>query len=76
MSDERYGLKDKITVFVVDNRRTLNENSINYDYVGLIPNRNMGGSGGFTKGIIESRKNKKTHILVTSTPSCQAHGFA
>jgi GT2 family glycosyltransferase len=64
VSDERYGLKDKITVFVVDSGRTLDGGSINYDYVRLIPNRNKGGSGGFTKGIIESRKNKKTHILL------------
>ncbi len=64
MSDERYGLKNKITVFVVDNGGTLDKNSMNYDYVKLIPNKNTGGSGGFTKGIIESRKNKKTHILL------------
>ena len=64
MSDERYGLKDKITIFVVDNGKTLDKSSINYDYVRLIPNRNTGGSGGFTKGIMESRKNKKTHILL------------
>jgi len=64
VSDGRYGLKGKITVFVVDNGRTLNKDSINYDYVELIPNMNTGGSGGFTKGIIESRKNKKTHILL------------
>jgi GT2 family glycosyltransferase len=64
MSDERYGLKDKITVFVVDNGRSLDKGSIDYDYVRLIPNRNTGGSGGFTKGIMESRKNKNTHILL------------
>jgi GT2 family glycosyltransferase len=64
MTNERYGLKDKITVFVVDNGRTLDKNSINYDYVRLIPNMNTGGSGGFTKSIMESRKNKKTHILL------------
>ena len=62
MSDERYRLKDKITVFVVDSGRTLDGSSINYDYVRLIPNRNTGGSGGFTKGIIESRKNKKSYF--------------
>ena len=64
MSDDRYGLEDRTTVYVVDNGRTLDEASINYNHVKLIPNENDGGAGGFTRGIIESRKNRKTHTLL------------
>ena len=64
ISDRTYGLADKVTVYVVDNGRTLSKDVVNYDGVVLIPNNNNGGSGGFTKGMIESRKDKKTHILL------------
>lgn len=64
ISDSRYGLENKVTVYVVDNGRTLSNDIVNNDYVKLIPNNNNGGSGGFAKGMIESRKDNKTHILL------------
>ena len=64
ISDEEYGLKDKVTVYVVDNGRTLKKEFMNYDHVRLMPNKNNGGSGGFTRGMIEARKDEKTHILL------------
>ncbi|MEC4813839.1 MAG: glycosyltransferase [Scytonema sp. PMC 1069.18] len=51
-------------IFVVDNGRTLNKNDFEDDRVGLILNRNVGGSGGFTKGLIEGLQEEKyTHFL-------------
>lgn len=64
MSDDQYGLEGRITVYVMDNGRTLDEASINYNHVKLIPNKNDGGAGGFTRGIIESRRDHKTHTLL------------
>ncbi len=54
----------KFKIFVVDNGRTLNESEF-YDYrVQLISNRNVGGSGGFTKGLIEAlQEDIYTHFL-------------
>ena len=64
ISDRTYGLAGKVTVYVVDNGRTLSRDIVSHDGVVLIPNNNNGGSGGFAKGMIESRKDKKTHILL------------
>ncbi len=57
-------LSEKIDVFIVDNAQTLDE--INSNNIHLIKNKNTGGAGGFTRGIIEILKNHKecTHILL------------
>lgn len=44
----------KLKVFVVDNGQTLAPEDFSDARVQLIPNRNVGGSGGFTRGIIEA----------------------
>ena len=41
-------------IFVVDNGITLTENDVRDPRVQLIPNRNVGGSGGFTRGLVEA----------------------
>jgi GT2 family glycosyltransferase len=64
ISDPTCGPVGKSTVYVIDNGRTLDKDSVDYDSVKLIPNKNNGGSGGFSKGIIESRRDNKTHILL------------
>lgn len=64
ISDSIYGLAKKVTVYVVDNGRTLSNDLVNHGGVKLIPNSNNGGSGGFAKGMIESRRDNKTHILL------------
>jgi galactofuranosylgalactofuranosylrhamnosyl-N-acetylglucosaminyl-diphospho-decaprenol beta-1,5/1,6-galactofuranosyltransferase len=64
ISDEKYGVSDDITVYVVDNGRTLDEKSVNNGFVKLIPNHNSGGSGGFTRGMMECRRENKSHILL------------
>jgi GT2 family glycosyltransferase len=63
MSDDRYVMSNKITVYVIDNGRTLKDVP-DHENIKLIPNNNNGGSGGFARGMIESRKDKKTHILL------------
>lgn len=58
-------------VFVVDNGRTLKEYEFAQQSVQLIPNRNVGGSGGFTRGLIQALEenniegdNIYTHFLL------------
>ncbi len=54
----------KFKIFVVDNGRTLNESEFEDDRVQLISNRNVGGSGGFTRGLIEAlHSGVYTHFL-------------
>ncbi len=54
----------KFKIFVVDNGRTLNESEFSDDRVQLISNRNVGGSGGFTRGLIEAlQSGVYTHFL-------------
>lgn len=55
-----------LEVFVVDNGRTLRREKIETPYVRLFPNKNCGGSGGFTRGIIEAlrRKEEFSHVLL------------
>ncbi|MBA3923045.1 MAG: glycosyltransferase [Nostocaceae cyanobacterium] len=51
-------------VFVVDNGKTLNPSDFPDSKVRLISNRNVGGSGGFTKGLIEAlQEGIYTHFL-------------
>ncbi|MDD3946430.1 MAG: glycosyltransferase [Clostridia bacterium] len=50
-------LKDNIRVFVIDNANTLKKGDVEYGgFSKLIYNRNLGGSGGFTRGIVETLK--------------------
>ncbi len=54
----------KFKVFVVDNGKTLNDSEFEDFRVRLISNRNVGGSGGFTKGLIEAlQEDNYTHFL-------------
>ena len=55
----------KFKIFVVDNGKTLNIEEFIDQRVQLIPNKNVGGSGGFTRGLIEAlREEKYTHFLL------------
>ena len=50
-------------IFVVDNGQTLRQEDVNG--AKLIPNKNLGGSGGFTRGIMEAYNDGSfSHILV------------
>lgn len=58
-------LRERIKLYVVDNGRTINS-EIQDDNVKLFPNKNAGGAGGFTRGIIEAKNSneKFTRILL------------
>ena len=59
-------LKDKeLKLFVVDNGRTLSHEDFADSRVQLIANRNLGGSGGFTRGLVEALQAKTySHFLL------------
>lgn len=53
-----------IQLFVIDNGQTLKASEKEKKNVHIFPNRNYGGSGGFTRGIIEAYKREFTHVLL------------
>ena len=56
--------KDTFGVFVVDNGNTLSPEDVRG--ARLFPSQNLGGSGGFTRGILEvTESGEFTHILLT-----------
>ncbi len=63
-TDEEMG--EHFYVHVVDNGQTLTDDDINGKHVYLHPNHNVGGAGGFARGMIESlaQKPKATHVLL------------
>jgi galactofuranosylgalactofuranosylrhamnosyl-N-acetylglucosaminyl-diphospho-decaprenol beta-1,5/1,6-galactofuranosyltransferase len=51
-------------IFVVDNGKTLTQEELADSRIELIPNRNVGGSGGFTRGLMAAlEENTYTHFL-------------
>ncbi len=71
LSDVNNPLNNKLHVFISDNANTLNETDFNSDNVHLVYNKNTGGSGGFTRCMIEAinynktAEQKLTHLLLT-----------
>lgn len=59
-------LKDHIIVNIIDNGRTLDKEALECKDLRIIPNNNVGGAGGFTRGMIESLAldPKPTHVLL------------
>ena len=51
---------------MVDNGRTLSAEEIQTEHVMVHPNLNVGGAGGFTRGMLEAmdHKEKPTHVLL------------
>ena len=63
---KKYNASGHYNIIVVDNGQTLDEKEIETKdgRIKLYPNLNTGGSGGFSRGMIESLKqNRATHIL-------------
>ena len=60
-------LSDKLEVYIADNGKTIDANHFNNDKVHVFPNPNLGGSGGFTRTMIEAmfydRAKAFTHII-------------
>ena len=63
ISNPSYDSK-QIDIFIIDNGRTLTEDICSESFIHLIPNRNLGGSGGFTRGMIEACEHGATHVLL------------
>lgn len=59
-------MKNHFYVHVVDNGRTLDPESLKSWHIDVHPNKNTGGSGGFSRGMIESLEQevKATHVLL------------
>ncbi len=51
-------------VFVIDNGQTLDCNSLSDDFISVLPNKNYGGSGGFTRGLIEAYDGNYSHVIL------------
>lgn len=59
----RADVGENFEIFIIDNGRSIED--LDNPKIHLIPNKNAGGSGGFTRGIIEilKRKNYFSHII-------------
>ncbi len=57
---------------IVDNGNTLDPYEFKSEYINVVPNRNVGGSGGFCKGMMEALNQGKqvTHILLMDDDVC------
>ena len=69
LGNQENPLHDKLDVFVIDNGKTLERDELpDREHYFLFPNINAGGSGGFTRGMLEvlSRRVRKgyTHIIL------------
>lgn len=58
----------KLEVFISDNSKTLDKDALETEQIHIFPNRNLGGSGGFARSMIEAKKVSEekgfTHILM------------
>lgn len=56
-------LKDNLNVYISDNGHTLDIKKLANNKIHIYPNKNVGGAGGFTRGLIEIiNDTEKTHI--------------
>ena len=51
-------------VFVIDNGNTLDADALSDGLIKVLPNRNFGGSGGFTRGLIEAEDGGFSHVIL------------
>ena len=63
---ENADIRDKFFAFIIDNGHTLEPENVDYDFVQIFQNKNLGGSGGFTRGIMEAyaRRGEFSHVLL------------
>ncbi len=61
-------LYDKLEVFISDNAGTLDIPALSTDKIHIVRNKNVGGAGGFTRGLIEIQNVRQekgiTHVLL------------
>ncbi len=62
-------LRENLELFIVDNAGTLDVETLADEHVHVFQNKNVGGAGGFTRGMLEIQKVREqlgiTHILLT-----------
>ena len=65
--------KDRVSLFVVDNSQNLPP----IENVTIIPNENLGGAGGFSRGLLTLKESKDyTHCLfMDDDASCEVDGI-
>ena len=51
-----------LDVFISDNGQTLDIDVLSGDHIHIVRNRNVGGAGGFTRGMIEILNDQKNHL--------------
>ena len=58
-------LAQRLQVFISDNGKSLDVKKFSSEKVHIVPNKNVGGSGGFTRGLLEILQSnyKATHVL-------------
>lgn len=61
-----YDIAKHLTMHVIDNGRTLDAAALSDAHVTVTPNENVGGAGGFARGMIESleQTTPATHVLL------------
>ncbi len=61
-------LYDKLEIFISDNAGTLDIPALSTDKIHIVRNKNVGGAGGFTRGLIEIQNVRQekgiTHVLL------------
>lgn len=69
-------MQDRLEIFIADNAKTLKREELESSKIHIFPNRNVGGAGGFTRGLIEvlehNKKGKKqiTNVLLMDDDVC------
>lgn len=69
-------MKENLEIFISDNAKTLNQNELESEKIHIFPNRNVGGAGGFTRGLMEvleqNQKGKRriTNVLLMDDDVC------
>lgn len=68
LNNKESSLYKHLRIYISDNGKTLDYKSICNENIRAYPNKNVGGAGGFTRGLIEILKDKEkyniTHALV------------
>ena len=70
LNNKNSDLKDNLEIFISDNAQSLNVEELKNNHVHIFKNKNTGGSGGFTRCMIEAinynerEKDKLTHLIL------------
>ena len=68
IENESSPLSRHLQVYISDNGQTLPREKLNSEFVHIVPNKNVGGAGGFTRGLMEILDHQKdfpaTHALM------------